>query len=166
FVAHPNCQQLLTSIWYEGFPVWRRRNGFMKILLCCGLIACIPAISLYYLFCPRSKMGKLVRSPFMKFIYHSASFGCFLLLLVLASTRTEGSERSRQNIRGPPPSLVEWLIFFWVTVFGSNLLLYSVAYSSKHLEPECPKGLPLDTGRDSEMAIEEFLPHMPSCRIL
>ncbi|GFY68116.1 transient-receptor-potential-like protein [Trichonephila inaurata madagascariensis] len=60
-------------------------------------------------------MGKLVRSPFMKFIYHSASFGCFLLLLVLASTRTEGSERSRQNIRGPPPSLVEWLIFFWVT---------------------------------------------------
>ncbi|KAF8791422.1 Transient-receptor-potential-like protein like [Argiope bruennichi] len=115
FVAHPNCQQLLTSIWYEGFPVWRRRNGFMKILLCCGLIACIPAISLYYLFCPRSKMGKLVRSPFMKFIYHSASFGCFLLLLVLASTRTEGSERSRQNIRGPPPSLVEWLIFFWVT---------------------------------------------------
>ncbi|XP_042898061.1 transient-receptor-potential-like protein isoform X2 [Parasteatoda tepidariorum] len=115
FVAHPNCQQLLTSIWYEGFPVWRRRNGFMKILLCCGLIACIPAISLYYLICPRSKMGKLVRSPFMKFIYHSASFGCFLLLLVLASTRTEGSERSRQNIRGPPPSFVEWLIFFWVT---------------------------------------------------
>ncbi|XP_054722030.1 transient-receptor-potential-like protein [Uloborus diversus] len=115
FVAHPNCQQLLTSIWYEGFPVWRRRNGFTKIVICCGLIACIPAISLYYLFCPRSKLGKLVRSPFMKFIYHSASFGCFLLLLVLASTRTEGSERSRQNIRGPPPSLVEWLIFFWVS---------------------------------------------------
>ncbi|XP_023238515.1 transient-receptor-potential-like protein isoform X1 [Centruroides sculpturatus] len=115
FVAHPNCQQLLTSIWYEGLPVWRRRNCVMKILLCCGLIACMPVIALYYLIFPRSKLGKVIRSPFMKFIYHSASFGFFLLLLVLASTRTEGTERTLQNIRGPSPSFVEWLIFFWVT---------------------------------------------------
>ncbi|XP_076359761.1 transient-receptor-potential-like protein isoform X1 [Tachypleus tridentatus] len=115
FVAHPNCQQLLTSIWYEGLSVWRRWNGVMKILMCFGLIACMPLIALYYLWFPRSKLGRVVRSPFMKFIYHSASFGFFLLLLVLASTRLEGSERSRQNIRGPPPSLVEWLVFFWVT---------------------------------------------------
>ncbi|XP_023225280.1 transient-receptor-potential-like protein [Centruroides sculpturatus] len=115
FVAHPNCQQLLTSIWYKGLPVWRRRNGAMKMFLCFVLIACVPLIAFYYLFFPRSRLGRLVRSPFMKFIYHSASFGFFLLLLVLASTRTEGSERTRQNIRGPFPSLVEWLIFFWVT---------------------------------------------------
>ncbi|XP_013791075.2 transient-receptor-potential-like protein [Limulus polyphemus] len=115
FVAHPNCQQLLTSIWYEGIPVWRRWNGIMKLVMCSGLIACMPVITLYYLTLPRSKLGQVLRSPFMKFIYHSASFGFFLLLLVLASTRLEGSERSRQNIRGPPPSLVEWLVFFWVT---------------------------------------------------
>ncbi|GFT90017.1 transient-receptor-potential-like protein [Nephila pilipes] len=114
FVAHPNCQQLLTSIWYEGLPIWRRRNAFTKILLCVSLITCIPIIAIYYLVFPRSKLGKIFRSPFMKFIYHSASFGFFLLLLVLASTRTEGSERSRQNVRGPPLSFVEWLIFFWV----------------------------------------------------
>ncbi|XP_076355264.1 transient-receptor-potential-like protein isoform X1 [Tachypleus tridentatus] len=115
FIAHPNCQQLLTSIWYEGLPVWRRWNGVMKIFMCFGLIACMPLIALYYLTFPRSKLGRIVRSPFMKFIYHSASFGFFLLLLVLASTRLEGSERSKQNIRGPPPSLIEWLVFFWVT---------------------------------------------------
>ncbi|XP_071044300.1 transient-receptor-potential-like protein [Parasteatoda tepidariorum] len=114
FVAHPNCQQLLTSIWYEGLPIWRRRNAVMKIILCVSLITCIPLIALYYLIFPRSQLGKIFRSPFMKFIYHSASFGFFLLLLVLASTRTEGSERSRQNVRGPPLSFVEWLIFFWV----------------------------------------------------
>ncbi|KAK7028245.1 anthranilate synthase component II, variant [Halocaridina rubra] len=45
----------------------------------------------------------------------SASFGLFLVLLVLASTRTEGSERHRRNLRGPAPTFVEWLIFFWVT---------------------------------------------------
>ncbi|UYV72630.1 trp-1 [Cordylochernes scorpioides] len=114
FVAHPNCQQLLTSEWYGGLPVWRGRNWVVKVLLCVSLITCIPLIALLYLLFPRSRIGLLIRSPFMKFIYHSASFGFFLMLLVLASTRTEGSERSRQNLRGPPLSIVEWLIFFWV----------------------------------------------------
>lgn len=112
FVAHPNCQQLLTSIWYQGLPVWRRRNALSKICLCAGLIALLPLIAGYYLAFPRSRLSRVVRSPFMKFIYHSASFGCFLLLLILASTRTD---RTRQNIRGPAPSPVEWLILFWVT---------------------------------------------------
>ena len=26
FVAHPNVQQLLATIWYEGLPGWRRLN--------------------------------------------------------------------------------------------------------------------------------------------
>ncbi|XP_071446810.1 transient-receptor-potential-like protein [Hetaerina americana] len=114
FVAHPHCQQLLTSIWYEGFPIWRRRNGAVKVLLCLAIIAAMPFIALTYLLFPRTSLGRLIRSPFMKFIYHSASFGCFLVLLVLASTRTEGTEVYRQNIRGPSPSLIEWLILFWV----------------------------------------------------
>ncbi|KAH6935615.1 hypothetical protein HPB50_007066 [Hyalomma asiaticum] len=112
FVAHPNCQQLLTSIWYQGLPVWRRRNALSKTCLCAGLIMLLPVIACYYLAFPRSRFSRVVRSPFMKFIYHSASFGCFLLLLILAST---GTDRARQNIRGPAPSPVEWLILFWVT---------------------------------------------------
>ncbi|XP_037270713.2 transient-receptor-potential-like protein isoform X1 [Rhipicephalus microplus] len=112
FVAHPNCQQLLTSIWYQGLPVWRRRNALSKTCICAGLIVLLPAIACYYLAFPRSRFSRVVRSPFMKFIYHSASFGCFLLLLILAST---GTDRARQNIRGPAPSAVEWLILFWVT---------------------------------------------------
>ncbi|XP_037568492.1 transient-receptor-potential-like protein [Dermacentor silvarum] len=112
FVAHPNCQQLLTSIWYQGLPVWRRRNALSKTCLCAGLIMLLPLIACYYLAFPRSRLSRVVRSPFMKFIYHSASFGCFLLLLILAST---GTDRARQNIRGPAPSPVEWLILFWVT---------------------------------------------------
>ncbi|XP_075544197.1 transient-receptor-potential-like protein isoform X3 [Dermacentor variabilis] len=112
FVAHPNCQQLLTSIWYQGLPVWRRRNALSKTCLCAGLIMLLPLIACYYLAFPRSRFSRVVRSPFMKFIYHSASFGCFLLLLILAST---GTDRARQNIRGPAPSPVEWLILFWVT---------------------------------------------------
>ncbi|KAL1434819.1 hypothetical protein MTO96_001712 [Rhipicephalus appendiculatus] len=100
FVAHPNCQQLLTSIWYQGLPVWRRRNALSKTCICAGLIMLLPLIACYYLAFPRSRFSRVVRSPFMKFIYHSASFGCFLLLLILAST---GTDRARQNIRGPCP---------------------------------------------------------------
>lgn len=115
FVAHPNCQQLLTTVWYEGLPVWRRRNVLVKLFICLTLIVGMPIIAMFYLLCPHTKIGHLLRSPFMKFLYHSTSFACFLTLLILASTRTESSELSRQNIRGPPPSFVEWLIFFWVT---------------------------------------------------
>ncbi|XP_045127636.1 transient-receptor-potential-like protein isoform X4 [Portunus trituberculatus] len=115
FVAHPNCQQLLTSVWHEGLPIWRRRNAVVKILLCFSIIICMPLIAIIYLIFPRTRLGRVIRSPFMKFIYHSASFGLFLVLLVLASTRTEGSERHRRNVRGPAPTFVEWLIFFWVT---------------------------------------------------
>ncbi|XP_055894639.1 transient-receptor-potential-like protein isoform X3 [Biomphalaria glabrata] len=117
FVSHPHCQQLLTSIWYAGLPGWRKRNGVMKFLTCFGLIVIMPFMSLYYLIFPRSKIGQLLRSPFMKFLYHSASFGVFLFLLVCASTDIMSNEPKRDRLRGPEPSDLEWLIVLWVTGF-------------------------------------------------
>jgi transient receptor potential cation channel subfamily C len=32
FCAHPNVQQLLASIWYEGLPGFRRRNIVVQIM--------------------------------------------------------------------------------------------------------------------------------------
>ncbi|XP_067661619.1 transient-receptor-potential-like protein isoform X1 [Haliotis asinina] len=116
FVAHPHCQQLLTSIWYEGLPGWRKRNGFTKFLICIGLILLLPFMAVYYWVFPRSKIGQLLRSPFMKFLYHSASFGVFLFLLVCASTDISTSHK-REKFRGLPPSELEWMIVLWVTGF-------------------------------------------------
>ncbi|GBM28717.1 hypothetical protein AVEN_54499-1 [Araneus ventricosus] len=53
-----------------------------------------------------------------------------------------------------------YLLFLEQTCFRT------VARSRKHIEPECPKGLPLDSGRDSETAVEELLPRSPSYRSL
>ncbi|KAL8573433.1 hypothetical protein ACOMHN_032448 [Nucella lapillus] len=117
FVAHPHCQQLLTSIWYEGLPGWRKRNGVMKFLTCIGLILILPFMALYYLVFPRSKIGQLLRSPFMKFLYHSASFGVFLFLLICASTDIVVTSPQREELRGPKPSELEWLIVLWVSGF-------------------------------------------------
>ena len=115
-MAHPHCQQLLTSIWYEGLPGWRKRNGFMKFLTCIGLIFLLPFMALYYLVFPRSRIGQLLRSPFMKFLYHSASFGVFLFLLICASTDiVTAMAEDRKKMRGPHPSQLEWLIVLWVT---------------------------------------------------
>ena len=31
FVAHPNVQQLLASIWYEGLPGFRQMNMILQV---------------------------------------------------------------------------------------------------------------------------------------
>ena len=118
FVAHPHCQQLLASIWYEGLPGWRKRNFVSKVIIIVGLILLMPFMAIYYLILPRSRVGQILRTPFMKFMYHSASFGVFLFLLILASTNVStgsADQKARQRQRGPPPTQLEWLIVFWVT---------------------------------------------------
>ena len=62
-------------------------------------------------------LSQLIRTPFMKFMYHSASFGSFLFLLFLASTNVSAGEEDqllRQDQRGPVPTLLEMLVVFYV----------------------------------------------------
>jgi len=82
-----------------------------------SLIGLLPVMAAIYLLMPRSRLGRLVRTPFMKFMYHSASFGVFLFLLILASTNVGSSgedHQIRQQQRGPPPTTLEWLIVLYV----------------------------------------------------
>nr|CFW94256.1 Eka-Trpl2 protein [Euperipatoides kanangrensis] len=65
-----------------------------------------------------------MRKPFIKFICHSASYVAFLILLILASQRIEslininssdGSSSGPKNERrGPPPTVIEWMIMTWI----------------------------------------------------
>lgn len=122
FVAHPHCQQLLTSIWYEGFPGRQERGSTMNIFVCLLLILAWPVLALCYILMPHSRAGQIVRSPFMKFLYYSTSFGCFLLMLTLATfegyrrqgTNDDPAQEARASQRGPPPTIVETLIAIWV----------------------------------------------------
>ncbi|VDK42740.1 unnamed protein product [Gongylonema pulchrum] len=58
----------------------------------------------------------------MKFLYYSISFGCFLLLLTAATFEhyryekgeVKGGGNNRAADRGPPPTLIESLVFLWV----------------------------------------------------
>ena len=94
---------------------------------------------------PCSKIGKILRQPFIKFISHSASYFVFLGdanvywkflgiifliklfnylfsgLLALTSLRINSldpglkDEESHKEMRGPPPTIIEWLIISYVT---------------------------------------------------
>ncbi|KAJ8276157.1 hypothetical protein COCON_G00079090 [Conger conger] len=114
FVAQPNCQQLLATLWYDGFPGWRRRHWVVKLVTCFIIGLLFPIFSLVYLLAPKSSLGLFVKKPFIKFICHTASYLTFLFLLLLASQHIV---RTNLHMQGPPPTVVEWMILPWVLGF-------------------------------------------------
>ena len=78
FVAHPNVQQLLASIWYEGLPGFRRKNMALQALEIVKIGLLFPLFSIVYIIAPRTSLGSTMRKPFIKFICHSASYFTFL----------------------------------------------------------------------------------------
>ncbi|KAI9585788.1 hypothetical protein GQX74_001635 [Glossina fuscipes] len=131
FVAHPNVQQLLASIWYEGLPGFRRKNMALQAVDIIRIGIMFPIFSLAYILAPYSSIGQTMRKPFIKFICHSASYFTFLFLLMLASQRIETfiggwfwSETKAvihhqveelPTKRGAKPTFIEWLILAWVS---------------------------------------------------
>ncbi|XP_056262819.1 short transient receptor potential channel 4-like isoform X2 [Pseudoliparis swirei] len=117
FVAQPNCQQLLASRWYDEFPGWRRRHWAGKLITCVFIGLLYPLFALWYLIAPKSRHGLFIRKPFIKFICHTASYLTFLFLLLLASQHVVTTEQDRQDLQGPAPTTVEWMILPWVLGF-------------------------------------------------
>ncbi|XP_061862579.1 short transient receptor potential channel 5 [Colius striatus] len=114
FVAQPNCQQLLATLWYDGFPGWRRKHWAVKLLTCVTIGLLFPVLSVAYLMAPKSRLGLFIKKPFIKFICHTGSYLTFLFMLLLASQHIV---RTDLHMQGPPPTIVEWLILPWVLGF-------------------------------------------------
>uniref|UniRef100_A0A7N6BYN8 Transient receptor ion channel domain-containing protein n=1 Tax=Anabas testudineus TaxID=64144 RepID=A0A7N6BYN8_ANATE len=92
FVAHPNCQQQLLSIWYENLPGLKQQTTAIKLLVVLAVAIGLPGLALAYWVAPCSRVGKVMRSPFMKFVAHASSFTIFLGLLILnAADRFAGT---------------------------------------------------------------------------
>jgi len=78
FCAHPNVQQLLASIWYEGLPGFRRKNIVVQTLQIIFIGFLFPFFSIAYIMAPCTRIGQIMKKPFIKFICHSASYMTFL----------------------------------------------------------------------------------------
>ncbi|XP_054730943.1 transient receptor potential protein isoform X2 [Anastrepha obliqua] len=141
FVAHPNVQQLLAAIWYEGLPGFRRKQASQQIMDVVKLGTMFPINSMNYLLAPDSDAGKFMRKPFVKFISHSCSYMFFLMLLGAASLRVVDLafellafpwmlamlEDWRKHERGSLPGPIELGIITYIAslVFGELKTLYS-----------------------------------------
>lgn len=126
FVAHPNCQQQLLSIWYENLSGLRQQTMAVKFLVVLAVAVGLPFLSMAYWIAPCSKLGRIMRGPFMKFVAHAASFTIFLGLLVMNAadrfngtkllpneTRTDGGKQLFR-MKTSCFSWMEMLIISWV----------------------------------------------------
>ncbi|XP_069702491.1 transient receptor potential-gamma protein-like isoform X2 [Periplaneta americana] len=119
FVTHPNVQQLLASIWYEGLPGFRCKSMFLQVLETLRIAFSFPILSLLYIVAPTSSYGQRMKLPFIKFICHSASYFTFLGLLYWASQMKVNDEKGQTqefnySKRTTLPQLPEYFIFAWL----------------------------------------------------
>ena len=133
FVAHPNVQQLLASIWYDGLPGFRQMNMILQFLEVCRIGLLFPFFSLAYILCPRASWSQKLRKPFIKFICTSFSYFTFLCKYYTAATLPlpcipkGSSQKCFSTIRHPPPLLVLRIIktihrisYLWSFIRGSQ----------------------------------------------
>lgn len=57
FVAHPNCQQQLLTIWYENLPGLRQQSVGVKCWTVLGVTVGLPFLAVAYWVVPCSKVG-------------------------------------------------------------------------------------------------------------
>ncbi|XP_060911435.1 short transient receptor potential channel 2-like [Labrus mixtus] len=117
FVAHPICQQVLSSIWCGNLAGWRGSRTAWKLLVSVGIFLTMPFLCLVYWVAPKSKMGKILKIPVIKFLLHSASYLWFLITLlgesiIMEMYRDKFASR-QQNILHSSFHMV-WVVgFFW-----------------------------------------------------
>uniref|UniRef100_A0A8C5AF49 Short transient receptor potential channel 1 n=1 Tax=Gadus morhua TaxID=8049 RepID=A0A8C5AF49_GADMO len=111
FVAQSNCQQFLNTVWFGETASYRRKHTCLKMATVLSVAVLWPVLSLCYLLAPRSRVGQLIHTPFVKFIIHSASYFTFLLLLNLYSlVYNEG----KKNTMGPALEMIDFLLILWI----------------------------------------------------
>ncbi|XP_072428082.1 short transient receptor potential channel 1 isoform X5 [Chiloscyllium punctatum] len=112
FVAQSNCQQFLNTVWFGQMAGYRRKHTCKKILTVLSVATLWPVLSLFYLLAPKSRVGRIIHTPFMKFIIHSASYFTFLLLLNLYSLVYN---EDKKNTMGPALEMIDYLLITWIT---------------------------------------------------
>lgn len=81
FVAHPNCQQQLLSIWYENLPGLRQQTTAVKLLVVMAVAIGLPGLALAYWITPCGRVCSiyphecLPRSSCKLYIFHSCTGG-------------------------------------------------------------------------------------------
>ncbi|XP_053351188.1 short transient receptor potential channel 1 [Clarias gariepinus] len=111
FVAQSNCQQFLNTVWFGEMASYRRKHTGLKLLTVLSVALLWPLLSVCYLLVPRSRVGHIIHTPFVKFILHSASYLTFLLLLNLYSLIYD---ETKKKTMGPALESIDYLLILWI----------------------------------------------------
>ncbi|XP_028372719.1 putative short transient receptor potential channel 2-like protein isoform X2 [Phyllostomus discolor] len=115
FVAHPICQQVLSSVWCGNLAGWRGSTTIWKLFVAFLIFLTMPFLCLGYWLVPKSRLGRLLKIPVLKFLLHSASYLWFLIFLLGESLVME---TQLSTFRGRSQSVWETsLHMIWVTGF-------------------------------------------------
>lgn len=106
---------------------YRRKHSCLKILSVLSVALMWPLLSICYLLGPRSRVGQVIHTPFVKFIIHSASYFTFLLLLNLYS---RVYNEDKKNTMGPPLELIDYLLILWI--IGEDELHFMYYFLGMH----------------------------------
>ncbi|CAH1777258.1 unnamed protein product [Owenia fusiformis] len=109
FIVHPNCQQVIQTLWTEYVPDFMRRSMLEQIWYFTWRLVLLPVMILLYLVAPKASFMKSMRSPMNKFLSDTASYVAFLGLLFANMMTTETRKRGQH-----PGDAIEWLIIVWV----------------------------------------------------
>nr|CFW94253.1 Eka-Trp5 protein [Euperipatoides kanangrensis] len=107
FVTHPNCQQVLRSVWLGEWHYWKKKSFFSQLMWVIPHIIQLPFMVLLYMFMPWTKMAERMKSPINKFLSATASYVIFLILIIIQTSHS-------MVTRGPPSTGWEWPIMIWV----------------------------------------------------
>nr|XP_042133427.1 short transient receptor potential channel 2 [Peromyscus maniculatus bairdii] len=115
FVAHPICQQVLSSIWCGNLAGWRGSTTIWKLFVAFLIFLTMPFLCIGYWLAPKSRLGRLLKIPVLKFLLHSASYLWFLIFLLGESL---AMETQLSTFKGRSQSVWETsLHMIWVTGF-------------------------------------------------
>ncbi|XP_028637346.1 short transient receptor potential channel 2 [Grammomys surdaster] len=115
FVAHPICQQVLSSIWCGNLAGWRGSTTIWKLFVTFLIFLTMPFLCIGYWLAPKSRLGRLLKIPVLKFLLHSASYLWFLIFLLGESLVME---TQLSTFKGRSQSVWETsLHMVWVTGF-------------------------------------------------
>ncbi|MGH0119836.1 UNVERIFIED_CONTAM: hypothetical protein FKN15_043269 [Acipenser sinensis] len=108
-----NLSRLKLAIKYNQKEMagYRRKHSCKKILTVLSVGFLWPILSICYLLAPKSRVGHVIHTPFMKFIIHSASYFTFLLLLNLYSLVYN---EDKKNTMGPALEMIDHLLIVWI----------------------------------------------------
>ena len=105
---------MLNSVLYDDLRGYKDLN-FLKSTVCFLLLwLMLPFFALCYLVAPKCRISKLLNTPVLKFMSHTASFLWFLVLLILSSIQ----DKFLDDVFAFSPLGKHFLFFFcWISCF-------------------------------------------------